>query len=82
MPARTAVFMGGPFDGQGMSLSEDKHPYILLPIQEPVVFSFAERGVTQPDITPRYRVARYGLQLMRGLPAGSTVDLYFFEGTQ
>lgn len=80
MSARTAVFMGGPFDGQGLSLSEDKHPTITLPIQEPVVFSFAERGVSQPEFGPCFRAARYRLQLMHGLPSDSNVDLYFFEG--
>ena len=79
MSNRTAVFMGGPFDGQGLSLSEDKHPTISLPLQEPVVFSFAECGVSQPEFTSRYKLARYRLQLVAGLPTDSTVDIYFFE---
>lgn len=79
---RKAIFWGGPCDGKAMLLSEDKHPYILLPIIDRSVQPVAMFDpVDQPSLG-HWKVARYEwvpLHWREHAPE-SMCDIYMFRG--
>lgn len=79
---KIAVFWGGPCDGKAMVLSEDRHPYILIPIldMQPSAM-FAVESIESVMKLPRHKVARYEIALIHGLPK-SKLDIYTFGGYQ
>lgn len=81
MPARQAVLLGGPFDGQGMHMADDRHPTIVLPLESPAVYRVADRGITGPsEFGPAFKLARYRLVFLNIHAPDSNVDIYVFEG--